>query len=90
MGTAYALAALREETRRIAIARPGTRNDTLNRAGFSLGQLVAAGLLPPAAVITALASAAGRAGAARGRGPSHHPLGDGRRGEEAQRIGLDR
>ena len=65
-GTAYALAALREETRRVAAARPGTRNDTLNRAGFSLGQLVAAGLLPPAAVITALASAAGRAGLPEG------------------------
>jgi Bifunctional DNA primase/polymerase, N-terminal len=66
LGTAYALAALREETRRVATAQPGTRNDTLNRAGFSLGQLVAAGLLPPAAVITALGSAAARAGLPEG------------------------
>jgi hypothetical protein len=61
-GKAYATAALREETRLVAIARPGTRNDTLNRAAFSLGQLVAAGLLPSLTVITALASSAERAG----------------------------
>ena len=61
-GTAYAMAALRDEARLVATARPGTRNDTLNRAAFSLGQLVAAGLLPPLAVISALASAAERAG----------------------------
>jgi hypothetical protein len=61
-GTAYAMAALRDETRLVGIARPGTRNDTLNRAAFSLGQLVAAGLLPPLAVISTLASAAERAG----------------------------
>ena len=61
-GTAYALAALRDETRLVAAARPGTRNDTLNRAAFSLGQLVAAGLLPPLAVASALAGAAERAG----------------------------
>ena len=56
------MAALRDETRLVAAARPGTRNDTLNRAAFSLGQLVAAGLLPPLAVVSALASAAERAG----------------------------
>lgn len=61
-GTAYAMAALRDETRMVAAARPGTRNDTLNRAAFSLGQLAAAGLLPPLAVASALASAAERAG----------------------------
>jgi hypothetical protein len=44
-GRAYALAALRAER---------TRNDTLTRAAFSLGQLVAAGLLPPIPVITGL------------------------------------
>jgi hypothetical protein len=59
---AYALAALRQETRRVADARPGTRNDTLNRAAFSLGQLVAARLLPPLPVMTALADAAAYAG----------------------------
>jgi hypothetical protein len=61
-GAAYAMAALRDETRLVATARPGTRNDTLNRAAFSLGQLVAAGLLPPLAVVSTLASAAERAG----------------------------
>ena len=61
-GRAYSLAAFREETRRVAAAQPGTRNDTLNRAAFSLGQLVAARLLPPLPVMTALADAAARAG----------------------------
>jgi Bifunctional DNA primase/polymerase, N-terminal len=61
-GMAYAMAALHEETRLVAAARPGTRNDTLNRAAFSLGQLVAAGLLPPLAVASTLADAAERAG----------------------------
>jgi hypothetical protein len=61
-GRAYAMAALRAETARVAAARPGTRNDTLNRAAFSLGQLVAAGLLPPVPVITGLIGAAVQAG----------------------------
>ena len=59
---AYAMAALRAETSRVAAALPGTRNDTLNRAAFSLGQLVAAGLLPPIPVITGLIGAAVHAG----------------------------
>jgi hypothetical protein len=59
---AYAMAAMRAETERVASARPGTRNDTLNRAAFSLGQLVAAQLLPPIPVITGLISAARQAG----------------------------
>lgn len=61
-GTAYATAALREETRRVATAEPGTRNDTLNRAAFSLGQLISTDLLPQATVISALADATDRAG----------------------------
>jgi hypothetical protein len=61
-GRAYAMAALRAETSRVAAARPGTRNDTLNRAAFSLGQLAAAGLLPPIPVITGLIGAAMAAG----------------------------
>jgi Bifunctional DNA primase/polymerase, N-terminal len=61
-GRAYAVAAFREQTRRVAQARVGTRNDTLNRAAFSLGQLVAAGLIPPLPVMTGLAEAAARAG----------------------------
>jgi hypothetical protein len=65
-GTAYAMAALNEETRLVATARPGTRNNTLNRAAFNLGQFAAAGLLPPLAVATALSDAAGRAGLPEG------------------------
>jgi hypothetical protein len=42
---AYAAAALHGEIDRVRAARPGTRNDTLNRAAFSLGQLVGAGHL---------------------------------------------
>ena len=61
-GRAYALAAFREQTRRVAEARVGTRNDTLNRAAFSLGRLVAAHLIPPLPVVTGLAEAAARAG----------------------------
>ena len=61
-GTAYAMAALREETLRMSIAVDGTRHDTLNKAAFSLGQLVAAGLLPDLAVITSLADAARMSG----------------------------
>ncbi len=41
----YAEAALREETEKVRRAPVGTRNDTLNRAAFSLGQLVGGGLL---------------------------------------------
>ncbi|MGH3245187.1 MAG: bifunctional DNA primase/polymerase, partial [Trebonia sp.] len=62
LGRAYAMAALRAETSRVAAAAPGTRNDTLNRAAFSLGQLVTAGWLPPLPVITSLIGAATHAG----------------------------
>lgn len=59
---AYAMAALRNETRRMATAVDGTRHDTLNTAAFSLGQLVGAGMLPGLAVVTSLADAASEAG----------------------------
>jgi hypothetical protein len=39
----YFVAAMRGELADVAAARPGTRNDTLNRAAFRLGQLAAAG-----------------------------------------------
>jgi len=61
-GGAWALAALRDEVRRVATAPEGKRNDTLNRAAFRLGQLAGAGLLPTDEVSTALAAAAARAG----------------------------
>ncbi len=57
-GGRYARAALDREIRRVAAAPPGRRNDTLNRAAFSLGQLTAAGLLPAAVVHTELTRAA--------------------------------
>jgi hypothetical protein len=59
---AYAMAALRDETRRVATAREGTRNNTLNTAAFNLGQLAAAGLLPAHQARTALTRAAAQAG----------------------------
>lgn len=43
--TPYAKAAVRDEARRVAMATRGSRNNTLNAAAFSLGQLVAAGHL---------------------------------------------
>ena len=43
--TAYARAALSDELGKLAIATRGTRNNTLNAAAYSLGQLVGAGLL---------------------------------------------
>jgi hypothetical protein len=58
----YGLAALRAEAIRVATAPEGTRNDTLNRAAFSLGQLVAGGCLPDDAVTTTLADAARESG----------------------------
>jgi hypothetical protein len=39
----YFAAAVRSELANVAAARPGTRNDTLNRAAFRLGQLTGAG-----------------------------------------------
>ena len=61
-GTAYALTALRGEVDRVLAARPGTRNDTLNTAAFALGQLAAAGILPPRLAWDALMQAATMAG----------------------------
>lgn len=58
----YADAALRYEVRNVATAQEGTRNATLNRAAYSLGGLVAAGLLGRRTVETALSEAALAAG----------------------------
>lgn len=54
----YALAALRKEIERVRLAPEGTRNDALNRAAFSLGQLVTKGDLQEADVRAELESAA--------------------------------
>lgn len=61
-GDAYGRAALEEELARLAGAGEGARNHALNRAAFSLGQLVGAGRLAGAAVAAALASVARQIG----------------------------
>jgi hypothetical protein len=60
--TGYALAALRGEVDRVLAAAPGTRNNTLNEAAFALGQLAAAGILPPKLAYDALMTAAASIG----------------------------
>jgi hypothetical protein len=59
---AWARAALEDEAARVRGARPGTRNNTLNRAAFSLGQIIGAGLLDADTVEHTLAGSAMTAG----------------------------
>jgi hypothetical protein len=61
----YGQAALTAESERVASARVGTRNDTLNRAAFALGRLVGAGLLDQGEVVRELDAAARRCGLGR-------------------------
>jgi hypothetical protein len=56
------MTALHDETCRVASAVDGTRHDTLNRAAFSLGQLIGSGLLPELTVVTSLTNAAMQSG----------------------------
>lgn len=65
---AYARKALDSEAGRVAMAAPNTRNDTLNKAAFSLGQLVGAGLLAEHDVVATLTLAAQRCGLDRDDG----------------------
>lgn len=58
----YGRRALEGEVGKVVLAPVGQRNDTLNRAAFSLGQLVATGVLDPYDVANALLTAASRAG----------------------------
>ncbi|WP_456244005.1 bifunctional DNA primase/polymerase [Longispora urticae] len=60
--TAWVRAAVEGEASRVAAARPGERNDTLNVAAFRLGQLVGADLLDARTVRTALTTAARQCG----------------------------
>jgi hypothetical protein len=60
----YAEAAFDAEVRRVRDAPAGTRNHSLNRAAFALGQLIAAGLLDESSVVLALTDAAAAAGLA--------------------------
>jgi hypothetical protein len=63
--SAYTLAALTGELEKVLTAKPGQRNDTLNRAAFALGQLVGAQLLDHDIAYDELVSAAGRVGLPR-------------------------
>jgi len=60
--SAYARRAIENEVRAVASAHIGTRNETLNRAAFNLGQLVAGGELGWGEVEDALLEAAQAAG----------------------------
>jgi hypothetical protein len=62
LGGAYAHSALERECARVAAARVGTRNDTLNRAAYNLGTLVGSGLLDRSEVEVELTRAALAAG----------------------------
>lgn len=62
--TRWASTALDAEAGRVAVAAEGTRNDALNRAAFSLGQIVAGGGLDASEVAGRLLLAANRAGLA--------------------------
>lgn len=57
-GVGYAQTALEAEVQRVMDAVQGGRNHTLNRAAFSLGQLVAGGELDEATVVRELSAAA--------------------------------
>ena len=58
----YARTSLLLEARNVASAQEGTRNDALNKASFSLGTLVGAGLLERSEVEAELTAAARNAG----------------------------
>ncbi len=73
-GAGYADTALLQEVHRVRTATPGARNDQLNRAAFSLGQLVAGGELDRGTVTEQLTAAAKLAG-------------DGGRGEDRKIAG---
>lgn len=59
---AYGTRALEGEAQRVVDAPEGARNHTLNRAAFSLGQLVAGGVLDETEVVEVLTMAARQAG----------------------------
>jgi hypothetical protein len=63
---AWTTAAVRGELEAVTTAPVGTRNHTLNRAAFRLGQLAAAGALEADAARTALEAAADACGLGQG------------------------
>jgi hypothetical protein len=60
--TGYGAAAMERELGRLAVAVTGTRNHQLNASAYSLGQLVAAGLLDAEEVVIALLAVARQIG----------------------------
>jgi hypothetical protein len=60
----YVFAAFENEVDAVLAARPGTRNDALNRAAYALGQFIAAGRLNESMAIDALTIAAEHIGLA--------------------------
>jgi hypothetical protein len=58
----YALAALRHASDRVALARPGSRSDTLNAETFALTRLIMDGFLDASEVATTMAYAGRQAG----------------------------
>jgi hypothetical protein len=61
----YALAALKNESHKVASAQEGSRNSTLNNAALALGHLVGAGVLSEKEVWEALLAACGQNGLAK-------------------------
>jgi hypothetical protein len=61
-GRAYAIGALRRAVEQVGTAPQGQRNDTLNKAVWSVSRFIADGLLSPAEVAEALAHAGNVAG----------------------------
>jgi hypothetical protein len=78
-GSRYAATALAGELDRVRAAVTGTRNDTLNRAAYNLGQLVAAGLLDDQVVTGELTTAAAVCGLDPLRGTADDPVRHGER-----------
>jgi len=76
-GTRYGLGALEAELGRLALAPDGQRNDTLVRAAYRAGQLVAGGELDPHHAIDHLLSVALRIGL--GEGEAHATIASGLR-----------
>lgn len=61
-GRPYAVAALRRAVGQVATAQAGTRNDTLNRAAWSVARFIESGQLQPSEIADALAHAGRIAG----------------------------
>jgi hypothetical protein len=65
-GTRYAVGALRRQLAELLDATAGTRNDTLNKSAFAMGQLVGAGMLDERGATAVLEDAGQRIGLAPG------------------------